>query len=405
MRTKKKRIILCILTPILAFLTVCMYLRIDSLPSEFYIRENGNIKNGSLMKVLKQRETTPTLIGYDEQTNADVKLLGIIPIKSVSLKTVPDLYLYPGGISVGVKVNTKGVLVVAISDVEGDSGKITSPAVSSGVMIGDNILSINNIEIKNAEMLSREINNCQGKTLNMIIERKGKTFTKKIEPIKNTSENKYKVGLWVRDSTAGIGTLTFYDAASKRFAALGHPVTDVDTGTILNIGSGDLIASSIINIRKGIKGTPGELRGIFVDENKALGSINKNTESGIFGNASEDIVKKLSFKPMRIALRDEIKEGKAQIITTIDEDGPKLYDIEIEKLLDQDTAGTKSMLIKITDKRLLERTGGIVQGMSGSPIIQNDKIIGAVTHVLVNKPDTGYGIYIEWMLKDSEILS
>lgn len=225
---------------------------------------------------------------------------------------------------------------------------------------------------------------------------------KKVKPVKS-KDNQYKIGLWIRDSTAGVGTLTFYDNKTGTFAALGHPITDVDTGTILNVNSGQIVNSSIVSVRKGVRGTPGELKGIFIDEDVVLGQIIKNTQCGIFGKSNLPIKNKNN-KKMKLALRDEIKEGPAQIYTTIDGSEPKLYNIMVEKLLPQNSPGPKSMVIKVTDKELLEKTGGIVQGMSGSPIIQDNKIIGAVTHVLINKPDTGYGIYIEWMLKDADIL-
>ena len=198
--------------------------------------------------------------------------------------------------------------------------------------------------------------------------------------------------------------MTFYDSESKKFGALGHPITDSDTNEPFLIKNGDVIESSIISIRKGEKGSPGELKGIFMNENTPTGKINKNTQSGIFGELNIENFSNSKIKPLKIGFRDEVVPGKAKIITTIDENGPQEYEIEIEKLLNQTCASSKSMVIKITDPKLLEKTGGIVQGMSGSPIIQNNKIVGAVTHVLINKPDTGYGIYIEWMLQDAGII-
>jgi stage IV sporulation protein B len=405
MGNKKKWSIFCILTPVIC-LILSAYFNIERIPKFVFVRENDTIKTGYFLSLGSAKKAAA--IGETESRDMNIKLLGLFPVKSVSVKPVPEISVYPGGVSVGVKLNTKGVLVVALSDIEIDNGKISSPSANSGIMIGDNIVSINGIDIENSEMLVSEINKNESKEIEFTIERKGEKITKKVQPVKNTTEGKYKIGLWVRDSTAGVGTLTFYDTKSKKFAALGHPVTDVDTGTILNINRGEVVSSSIVSIRKGIKGNPGELKGIFVDEDIILGNVTKNTECGIFGNATDKIIDNLNKKynkPMKIALKNEIKEGKAQIITTIDENGPKYYDIEIVKLLDQELPGPKSMVIKITDETLLQKTGGIVQGMSGSPIIQNNKLVGAVTHVLINKPDTGYGIYIEWMLKDSDILS
>jgi stage IV sporulation protein B len=410
MRNKRTWTIMCILAPILS-LILSTYFNIEKIPEIIFVREDSSLKSSYLVKLSENKESSTAVDSIQSKAkvkNVKVKLLGILPVKSVSVRSVPEISIYPGGISVGVKLNTKGVLVVALSDIETNKGKSISPAASSGIAIGDSILTVNGTPVENSEMLVREINKNEGKTIEFEIERKGQKLIKKVTPVKNIKEDKFKIGLWVRDSTAGVGTLTFYDEKSKKFAALGHPVTDVDTGTILNVNTGEVVSSSIVSIRKGMKGNPGELKGIFVNEDTILGTVTKNTECGIFGSANEKILNNIYNrynKPMKIGLRNEIKEGKAQIITTIDENGPKTYDIEIVKLLNQETPGPKSMVIKVTDSKLLEKTGGIVQGMSGSPIIQNDKIIGAVTHVLINKPDTGYGIYIEWMLKDSDILT
>ena len=210
--------------------------------------------------------------------------------------------------------------------------------------------------------------------------------------------------MWVRDSTAGIGTLTFYHEDTNTFGALGHPITDGDTNTTFTIKDGDLLSASILSVRKGEKGVPGELRGLFVNEKKSIGQIESNSSSGIFGKTYQPLVNSIFNQPMSVGFRNEVVEGPAKIITTIDDNGPKEYDIEIIKLLQQDKSGPKSMIIRVTDEELLSKTGGIVQGMRGSPIIQNDKIVGAVTHVLINKPEIGYGIYIEWMLEEAGII-
>lgn len=407
MGRKKLNKIMYILTPLI-FLILALFFSIKEIPDTMFIRMKEDVKSNYVFRIYEEQNVPTASIGSEKQIKNEckmnVKFLGLFPVKSVNVKRVPDISLYPGGTSIGVKLNTKGVLVVALSDIEVNGKKISSPAAQSGIMVGDSILTVDGKAIKSAEMLSETINECGGREIKIELERKGQTLKKLVKPVRASKENKYKVGLWVRDSTAGVGTLTFYDSKSGNFAALGHPITDVDTGTILSIDKGELISSSIINIRKGSRGTPGELKGIFVNEDKIIGKVTDNTECGIFGKADKSILKNHKVKPMKIALRDEIKEGDAKIITTLDESGPKYYDIKIEKLLSQDKPGPKSMIIKITDSKLLEKTGGIVQGMSGSPIIQNNKIVGAVTHVLINKPDTGYGIYIEWMLKDSKIL-
>ncbi|WP_333861682.1 SpoIVB peptidase [Clostridium sp.] len=312
-----------------------------------------------------------------------------------------DVTVYLGGQPIGVKLNTKGVLVVAFCDVKTSKGKVASPAASAGIQIGDNIIKINDTLVKNSEQTQAEINKTKGKEVKILIERDGSSIEKVVKAVSGIEDNGYKIGLWIRDSTAGIGTLTFYDEKSGMFAALGHPIIDIDTGTKLNINSGEIVESSIVSVKKGAKGNPGELKGIFVNEETKLGNIEKNTECGVFGKGNNKLKKGSNF--IKIGLRNEIEEGPAQILTTVNGDTPELYDIQIEKLLSQDLPGPKSMVIKVTDNRLLNKTGGIVQGMSGSPIIQNNKLVGAVTHVLINKPDVGYGIYIDWMLKDTNI--
>jgi stage IV sporulation protein B len=315
-----------------------------------------------------------------------------------------DIMVYPGGQPVGIKLSTKGALVIALSDIETVQKKVQSPAAVSGIEIGDSVIKINDISIKSSEDIATLVNRSNGKDVSITVNRKGEVLNLKVTPVLSKNDEKYKIGLWVRDSTAGVGTLTFYDPKTKGFAALGHPITDVDTGNIMVVDNGEVIASNIVSVRKGIKGNPGELRGIFINEQKSLGIIKNNTECGIFGKGNEGLINQKYNKPMRVALKDEVKVGKAQILTTIEGNEPKLYDIVIERLLPQETPGSKSMIIKIVDPDFVEKTGGIVQGMSGSPIIQNNKMVGAVTHVLINKPDTGYGIYMDWMLEDAEIL-
>ena len=313
--------------------------------------------------------------------------------------------VYIGGEPLGIKVNTKGLLVIGVADIETEEGLKASPAIKAGIQIGDNILKVQNNEVKCSEEMSKVINNNKGNKIIIEFQHKGKNYKKVLTPVKSKLDDKYKVGMWVRDSSSGIGTLTFYDDETHRYGALGHGISDGDTGTMINVGDGKIMPSEIIAVKKSVEGTPGELRGIFSNGKEPLGNVKTNNICGIFGEYSGKVNLKKKFKePMPIAYQNEIKEGKAYIYTTINGNAPKLYEIEIEKTIHQEEPNSKSMLIKVTDKRLLEQTGGIVQGMSGSPIIQNDKLIGAVTHVLVNKPNKGYGIYIEWMMKECEFL-
>lgn len=356
---------------------------------------------------IKNRMKDTTSYVMNDVQNADSIECYTSLINSKELTTLhkekrKDIEVYPGGISIGVKINNKGALVVGYSDISTYDGLSESPGKIAGIELGDIIEEVNGENIETCSDLISKVKSCRNDELTVKILRGNSEITKKVPLIKEDDE--YKIGLWVRDSTAGIGTLTFYDKDSKTFGALGHPITDGDTNVSFNIKSGTLLRSSILSIKKGERGNPGEIKGLFINENESIGTIEKNTSSGIYGDGLTELINPNFNKAMTVAYRDEIKEGHAQIITTVEDDGAKAYDIEILKLLPQDEPGSKSMIIKIVDPVLLEKTGGIVQGMSGSPIIQNGKIIGAVTHVLINKPDVGYGIYIEWMLQDAGVI-
>ena len=386
-----------IITAPIAILALITYISISHLPDKIYVNESTEvsdicIQNSSILNKINVKK---------DKLNVD--FLGVIPVKSVAVQKVEDIKLYPGGTSVGIKLSTEGVLVVGFSKVDGVNGSEISPAKNAGIQLGDVLLKVNEEAIESSKQLSSILRNNNSSSVNIEFLRDGCKFNKEVELIKEGDE--YKLGLWVRDSTAGIGTLTFYHKDSETFGALGHPITDGDTNTTFTIKEGELLSASVLSVRKGEKGTPGELRGLFVNEKNSIGNIQNNTSSGIFGQSYVPLVNSEFNQPMSIGYRNEITEGKATIITTIDDSGPKEYEIEIVKLLQQDKPGPKSMIIKVTDEELLSKTGGIVQGMSGSPIIQNNKIVGAVTHVLINKPDIGYGIYIEWMLDDAGILN
>ncbi|MBW6410957.1 SpoIVB peptidase [Clostridium weizhouense] len=395
MKKKILSVISLITAPIL-ILVLMTTINIINIPNIIYtnkdIAVSSMIPRGSTLSRIK-----------DDQNKYQIKLLGVIPVKSLEVQKVKDLELYPGGNTIGVRVSTQGVLVVGYSEIEINNQKQESPGKLGGIELGDTILKINGEEVQNCQDLINIIKGCNESKISVEVLRDNENLIKEVE-LKKEGNGEYKLGLWIRDSTAGVGTMTFIDKESKKFGALGHPITDCDTNQPFLIKHGDILQSSIINLRRGEKGSPGELQGIFTNENEVNGKIKTNTQSGIFGTVKDVNILKNNSKPMKVGFRNEITEGKAKIITTIDEKGPKEYDIEIVKLLDQETPGPKSMVIKVTDPVLLEKTGGIVQGMSGSPIIQNEKIVGAVTHVLINKPDTGYGIYIEWMLKDAEII-
>ena len=367
---------------------------------------NNDSKDNTLYIQNQMQDTTSYVINDLQNTDSIDCYTSLINSKALTTlrkEKRKDIEVYPGGISIGVKINNKGALVVGYSDISTHEGLSESPGKMAGIELGDIIEEVNGENIETCSDLISKVKTCRNDEMTVKILRGNSEITKKVSLIKE--DNEYKIGLWVRDSTAGIGTLTFYDKDSKTFGALGHPITDGDTNVSFNIKSGTLLKSSVLSIKKGERGNPGEIKGLFINENESIGNIEKNTNSGIYGDASVELINPNFNKAMTVAYRDEIKEGHAQIITTVEDGGAKAYDIEILKLLPQDEPGSKSMIIKIVDPVLLEKTGGIVQGMSGSPIIQNGKIIGAVTHVLINKPDVGYGIYIEWMLQDAGVIN
>lgn len=348
-------------------------------------------------------EAVPSINNYSSAMDYKLNFSEATSLEKVNYAKTSDIMVYPGGKPLGIKINTKGALVIALSDIEVDGNKVQSPAAVAGIAIGDSVIRINNETIKSAEDIATYVNRSKGEKIKVTVDRKGEEMNFIVNPVISKKDENYKIGLWVRDSVAGVGTLTFYHKESGKFGALGHPITDVDTNSIMTVGKGEIVNSNIVSVRKGAKGSPGELRGIFTDSNEILGKINLNTPAGVFGEGNDNLICNNFNKPMKVGFKDEVKIGKAQILTTIDGEEPQLFDIVIEKLLNQNEPDGKSMVIRVVDPICLDKTGGIIQGMSGSPIIQDNKIVGAVTHVLVNKPDTGYGIYMDWMINEIDI--
>ena len=323
-----------------------------------------------------------------------LRLMGFLPVRSIPVCVQEERILIPGGSPVGVAIRTNGVLVVGASDL---GGSTASPAREAGLLPGDMIQAIDGVTVTGARHLSSLITSDE--TLMLTVLRSGETLTVPLTPALDPRDSTYRLGAWVRDSTAGIGTLSFYDPETDLFGALGHAITDIDTGLVLDVQEGEIIESSITEIHKGERGTPGELVGQFGPSSDALGQIGVNSACGIYGKAYEPIGNALYPDGLPIACRSEIHAGPAQILTTLDDTGICAYDCEIVKLTHQPASDQRSMVIRMTDPALLEKTGGIVQGMSGSPILQDGKLVGAVTHVLVNDPTRGYGIFIENMLE------
>lgn len=303
------------------------------------------------------------------------------------------------GINVGLKMYTNGVLVVGMSEIENKDGYRVKPFENSGIKEGDMIKEINNTPIVNTNQLIELVNNAGESELKIKYQRgMDEFFYTSIIPVKS-SNDQYMLGLWVRDAAAGLGTLTYYNPETMRFAALGHGINDIDTGDLLNILNGEIITSNIISIVKGKSGRPGEIRGI-IDNGINVGDIDKNTDLGVFGTIKNiEYIKEKELLKVPVANRNEIKTGKATIYCQISNEEVSQFEIEIKKIYKYNRSNNKSMFIKIKDKKLLEKTGGIIPGMSGTPIVQDGKFIGAITNVLLNDPTQGYAIFADMMME------
>jgi len=317
---------------------------------------------------------------------------------STDIVTSDADYVIPGGQSIGVSIDVEDVIITGLEEIETPEGVTVNPGLRAGLQIGDIIIAIDGVDVKTASDVHDIIENTQQKTVTLKIGRRGELLHIDIDPVKSADDGVYRLGLWVKEKTAGIGTLTFYSPETGKFAALGHGITDAETGKVLNISEGQLLESRIISLKEGKKGSPGELQGIFYEADEPLGQLEKNIDIGIYGTAYQQLTNELYTEPIQTAYSYEIKEGPAKILTTLNGDEVCSYEIEIESI-SAGNSENKNMIIKVTDKNLLAASGGIIQGMSGSPIIQDGKLVGAVTHVLVNDPTRGYGIFIENMLE------
>ena len=303
-----------------------------------------------------------------------------------------DLKLYVGGMPFGVKFLTEGVIVAGFNDSAMNAEK--NPARIAGLQPNDMILSIDGMKMLGAAELNEAVGNSGGRTMTVIYSRGGREYTARLTPTFSETEGRYSIGIYVRDSGAGIGTITFIVPESKAFAGLGHGICDSATGRLIPMQRGAVVGVKINGIVKGLSGAPGEVKGYF--NSGKTGTLLGNTDCGVYGVFAE-LPKGLVGDPVSIVPRDSVKEGKAYIYSQLDGEGVEKYEVEIDDIQRHET-GNKCFTVKITDKALVSKTGGIIQGMSGSPIIQNGKLVGAVTHVLINDPTTGYGIFIENML-------
>lgn len=361
----------------------------------FYNFININFNKESNIKAVGSNLISP-VIGKEKVT---LSLWGMIPLKKIDVNVVSSSVVVGSGEAIGMKLNSSGLTIVSFEEITTRDYSKAKPYKDKNIQRGDVIMEVNGVEVNEVEAFVKEIQKSKGNPIELSYLRNGKLQKELITPQIDRNDGKYKLGMWVKNITSGVGTVTYIDKNTGMFGALGHGISDIDGINLLDVNSGTAYKAVILSVKKGQKGNPGELKGA-IRENNIYGSIIKNTRFGVFGYIDENM--KISGDEYEICLKNDIEEGQAQILSTINGEKIKAYDIEIEQINLHGDIKEKSMIIRITDKALIEETGGIVQGMSGSPIIQNGKIIGAVTHVLINEPTRGYGVFIETMLENSE---
>lgn len=400
---KTVRIIIKSITVFLTLLTIAVFASLiyvtNSVSNYYLINVGETLEIDSLVPVRASYCADNVL--RDEKADGDtvkmdIKVLGVIPAKQIDVKFVDDNYVAVLGTPFGIKIYTEGVLVVGFGDVDTDA-KDKNPAKTAGLKEGDFIVSLNGVNVYTNEDVAEIIKNSNGERIIARIIRNSKSMVISFFPAKSKSSGIYRAGLWVKDSSAGIGTMTFYSPKYNVVAGLGHGICESETGTLLTLNSGEFVTADIVSYTKGKSGKAGELSGSF--SGKKIAKFSKNTDYGVYGNVLCDISLESMFK---VALKQEVRNAPGYILTTIDGNKPDYYSCEIKV---RGNGATQNLLVTVTDERLLKATGGIVQGMSGSPIIQNGKLIGAVTHVLVDDPSRGYGIYAETMLETAKSAS
>ena len=363
------------------------------IPDTIYIRQGQETEVSQMMDYPFITYSESIDVSKNGSYQIPCYFLNMIYLKDVQVKTEEEKWVDVCGMPIGLYMETQGVLVVDTGEITGKDGVRAEPAEHIA-KAGDYILEVNGNPISGKKELIKNIEASHGETMELLVNRNGEKIPLSISPVLDQNDE-YKLGLWIRDNTQGIGTMTYVDENGK-FGALGHGISDADTGELLNISEGELYEAEIVSIKKGTKGMPGELSGyIDYDPDKKIGIIEKNTELGISGEVFD--MERLPHEKVMVGYQQEVKEGKSKLLTNLNEE-VKAYDIEITEIYRNKSKTNKAFEIQVTDPRLLEETGGIVQGMSGSPILQNGKLIGAVTHVFVQDSSKGYGIFIENML-------
>ena len=387
----------CICATLCFIIFSVIYVGEKNIPDNITVIENEEFNISDALGVnlysIEDSQTDMVMKSSANPHKTQVKLLNIIPVKNTTINNVNRQYVVPGGELFGIKLYTDGVIIVDFEKIETENGMVC-PAEISNLKTGDIIKAINGISVTSSSQFSALIQESKGETVQLTISRNNKIKEIKFQTVLEKESNKYRAGLWVRDSTAGLGTVTFYNKNNSTFAGLGHPIYDIDTNEIMPMKSGTMSEVKLSGLNRSAFGNVGELCGILTG--KENGKLCLNDDTGIYGYSATNKTKEIP-----VALKTEVKEGRANIICTVTNSAPQIYEIEIIKIYSNATTVNKDMVIKITDEELLEKTGGIVQGMSGSPIIQNGMLVGAITHVFVNNPKQGYAILAEKMLETS----
>ncbi len=400
-------IAICFMKPVQEYLHIPNHITLfegQKLDMSKAVSVSASLSSDNSIVALSQDDKSVSLQAKEQGKNEMFLELAGFPVKKVDVNVLKDFKVIPGGQSIGVKLNTIGVLVVGHHQVTTEEGKV-SPGETAGIQVGDIITEINGQKIEKMTDVAPFVQEAgqNEKPLKIRLSRESGKVETELMPQKEKGEENYKLGLYIRDSAAGIGTMTFYHPESRKYGALGHVISDMDTKKPIVVDDGQIVKSTVTSIEKGSNGNPGEKLARFSSDKEVIGNIKRNSPYGIFGELSRDIRNGVMDEPLPIALSHQVKEGPAQILTVVEDDEVKLFDIEIVSTIPQKFPATKGMVIKVTDPELLGKTGGIVQGMSGSPIIQDGKLIGAVTHVFVNDPTSGYGVHLEWMLNEAGI--
>ena len=405
MRQKKIFFLIVLFTIFFAYIT-----NIEKIPENITLYQDEEYEIGYLKgieidgdNIEKKNSFFNKLVTIKANILGDLKLnlsaLGFFN-KTITVSVLPKVEVIPGGDCIGVKLYSKGVLIIGESKIQGVDGNFYKAYEEGTFKAGDILLKINDYEIENSNEVETIIENIKDKEVTVTYERDGEEKTQNITPIKCIDDGKYKIGLWIRDGAMGVGTLTFYSPEYSKFAALGHGISDEDSKSLIKLENGSIYGANVLSVNKGRSEAPGEIKG-YLDDGEEIGTITVNSNNGIYGDINEYNTNIITRERIPVASRNEIEVGPATIQCIVDQSQEiKSYDIEIVKISNSVSNDSKGMVIKVTDEDLISKTGGIVQGMSGSPIIQNGKLVGAVTHVYVSQPTKGYAIFADTMINE-----